>query len=171
MFRPPLRTMRVAQLRLVRRLRMRTVNSTVSISKRFREARERAGLSHDDAASGMGISGPCVWDIETHDDEIRSCYSVAEVQRFCGVLGIHPSELFGFESPVSPLTAVSLATLIREHCRSRRLTPEQFEAAAGWLVARNLDDPARFRDDYPIDGIIDICRELGVDWQRFIESQ
>ena len=57
MFRPPLRTMRVAQLRLVRRLRMRTVNSTVSISKRFREARERAGLSHDDAASGMGISG------------------------------------------------------------------------------------------------------------------
>ena len=119
----------------------------------------------------MGISGPCVWDIETLDDEISSCYSIAAVQQFCDVLSIRPRELFGFESPVSPLTAASLARLIREHCRLQSLTPEQFEDAAGWSVVKNLEEPERFRHDYPIDGIIDICRELGVDWQRFIESQ
>jgi hypothetical protein len=118
----------------------------------------------------MGVSGPCVWDIETHEDEISSCYSVADVQRFCRVLGIAPRDLFGFESTVSPLTAAALAALIREHCRSRTITTEQFEDAAGWSVAKSLDEPERFRHDYPIDGIIDLCRELGEDWERFIES-
>jgi transcriptional regulator with XRE-family HTH domain len=147
------------------------VNSNISISTRFREYRERAGLSHDEAASMMGISGPCVWDIETHEEEIGSCYSVADVQRFCGVLGIQPRELFGFEAASPSLSAHEIAVLIREHCRSRGITAAQFEDAAGWSVAKSLDEPERFRHDYPIDGIMDICRELGVDWKRFIESQ
>jgi len=64
-----------------------------------------------------------------------------------------------------------LAALIREHCRSRGITIGQFEDASGWHLAKSLDDPARFlHDDYSLDGIQDICRELGVDWQRFILS-
>lgn len=119
----------------------------------------------------MGISSPCVWDIETHDDEIASCYSTEDVWRFCGVLGIRPRDLFGFDSTAPPLTAHELAALIREHCSLRAISTPQFEAEAGWSVARSLDEPERFRHDYPIDGIVDICRELGVDWQRFFESE
>ena len=119
----------------------------------------------------MEISGPCIWDIEAHDDEISSCYSVADVHRFCGVLGIRPRELFGFGAASPSLLADELAALIGEHCRSHGITTAQFEDAAGWSVAKSLDDPERFRHDYPIDGLMDICRELGVDWKRFIESQ
>ena len=119
----------------------------------------------------MGISGPCIWDIETHEEEISSCYSVADVQRFCGVLGIHPADLFDFKTVSPPLSAHEIAALIRQHCHSRGITTAQFEDTAGWSVAKSLDEPDRFRLDYPIDGIMDICRELGVDWQRFIEAQ
>ncbi|MBI5817894.1 MAG: helix-turn-helix transcriptional regulator [Verrucomicrobia bacterium] len=147
------------------------MNSTVSISTRFREARERAGLSHDEAACMMGISGSHIWDIETHEDEIGSNYSVADVQRFCGVLGIQPRYLFGFEMVSPPLSSNEIAVLVRQHCRLRGITIAQFEEAAGWSVAKSLDDPARFRHDYSIDGIMNICRELEVDWHRFMESQ
>jgi len=146
------------------------VNSAISISTRFREARERAELSHDEVASRMGLSPPCIWDIESHEEEICNCYSVAQVQRICIVLGIQPRDLFGFEPVMAPLSANELAAHIREHCSSRDISFEQFEDAAGWEVTKSLAEPERFRQDYPIDGIIDICGELGIAWQRFVES-
>ena len=44
-------------------------------SKRLREWRERAGLSHNEAARRMGVSSPCIWDIESFEDELASCHS------------------------------------------------------------------------------------------------
>jgi hypothetical protein len=147
-----------------------TVYSTAPNAVRFREARERVGLSPDEASSRMDISQPALWDIECLDDEL-TIYSPAKIRRFCEVLCIRPRELFGIESQATPLGVADLAALIREHCRSRAITIEQFEDSSGWRVAKSLDDPERcFLDDNSIDGIQDICRELGVDWQRFILS-
>ena len=56
---------------------------TTSLSKRFRELRERAGLSENEAGQQMGVS---VWDIEAVEDEFTCCYSPAEVRKFCEVL-------------------------------------------------------------------------------------
>ena len=39
---------------------------------------------------------------------------------------------------------------------------------AGWYVAESLTAPQKFLQDYTIDGIQDICRELEVDWKRVI---
>jgi hypothetical protein len=118
----------------------------------------------------MGISPGSFWDIECIDDEL-TIYSPTEIRRFCQVLSVSPRELFGIELQAAPLTAADLAALIREHCRSRGITIEQFEDASGWHLAKGLDAPERFmHDDYSIDGIQDICRELGVDWHRFILS-
>ena len=137
---------------------------------RFREARERVGLYPDEAALRMGISTSSLWDIECCDNEL-TIYSPTEIRRFCQILSVSPRELFGIESQAAPLTATDLATLIREHCRSRGITIEQFEDASGWHLVKSLDEPERFlHDDCSIDGIQDICRELGVDWQRFILS-
>lgn len=122
------------------------------------------------AASRMGISMPSVWDIECIDDELM-IYSAAEIGRFCQVLGMSPRELFGIELNAVPISATDLATLIREHCHTRGIAIQQFEDAVGWHVAQSLDEPERFLlQNYSLEGIQDICRELGVDWQRFILS-
>jgi transcriptional regulator with XRE-family HTH domain len=117
----------------------------------------------------MGISTPSLWDIECNDE--LTIYSPTEIQKFCRVLGISPQQLLGVNAAAARITANDLAALIRDHCRSRGITIHQFEDATGWYVAKSLDNPERFlHDDYSIDGIQDICRELGVDWQRFILS-
>ena len=90
---------------------------SVSSSERFRQARERAGLSVDQVAERMGIQPPCVWDIESHGEELSSVYSPAELQRFAQVLGVTPAELLGIESPGEPISAAQLVELVREHCR------------------------------------------------------
>jgi|SRR6187399_3202792 len=115
----------------------------------------------------MGISNASLWDIECSDE--LTIYSPTEIRQFCQVLGLSPKELFGVETSASGITAADLAALIREHCLSRGITIDQFEDSSGWYVAKSLDDPERFlHNDYSIEGIQDICRELGVDWQRFI---
>jgi hypothetical protein len=112
----------------------------------------------------MGVSTPSLWDIECINDEL-TIYSPTEIRRFCQVLGISPQALFG----AARISANELAGLIREHCHSHGITIQQFEEACGWYVNKSLDDTEKFlHDDCSIDGIQDICRELGVDWQRFI---
>ena len=144
--------------------------STAPYAVRFREARERARLTPDDAASLMGISSPWLWDIECYDDELPNC-SPGQIRRFCQMLGIAPRELFGIDLDAPPITASELAARIRERCRAGNISVDQFEDACGWLVAKSLDDPERFlHDDYSIEGIQDICREANVDWRRFMLS-
>ncbi len=137
---------------------------------RFREFRERAGLSHDEAARLMGISSPSVWDIESDGDELSNCYSASQVQQFCRVLGIRPGELFEVETVESPVSAAGLVRLIYEQCLSRDVTLEQFEDAVGWRLSACIDPPEGLLEDMPIDGLQDLCRELGIHWHRVILS-
>jgi transcriptional regulator with XRE-family HTH domain len=139
-----------------------------STAARFRYFRERAGLSLDEAARQMGISTPSVWDIESFEDELSTCYSPKEVQNFCRVLQIRPSELFGYE-PLDPsVSAVELARLIHDKCRLRGVALEQFEDAVGWRLSACIDPPERLLEDITIDGLQWLCRELGIDWHRAI---
>src|SRR5207244_1369794 len=105
------------------------------------------------------------WDLETIDDEIM-IYSLADVQRFAGVLCVAPRELVGTEDRNDPISARELALAIREHCRAHGMTLEQFGDAAGWDLSKLADSPQMLLTDFSLDGIRDICRELGVDWQR-----
>jgi transcriptional regulator with XRE-family HTH domain len=143
---------------------------TTSPEFRFREFRERAGLSHDDAARKMGISTPSVWDIESCDDEISDCYSPSQVRQFCRVLGVHPTELFAIETAESSVPATELARLIHEECRARGVTLEQFEDAVGWRLSACIEPPDRLLEDMTIEGLRWLCRELRIDWQRVILS-
>jgi len=144
--------------------------ATTSPEFRFREFRERAGLSHDEAAQQMGISSPAVWDIESCEDEISECYSPSQVQKFCHVLGVRPIELFGGEAAGLPISAAELVRLIHEQCRSRGVTLEQFEDAAGWRLSACIEPPERLLEDITIDGLQWLCQELGIDWRRVILS-
>jgi transcriptional regulator with XRE-family HTH domain len=143
---------------------------TMSLSKRFRELRERAGLSPDEAASRMGISSPCVWEIESHEDELASCYSPCKVQQFCAALGVRPGELLGVTTTESAVSARELVEGIHAECRKRRMTIEKFEDVVGWRLSQSMEPPERLLEDMTLDGLLWLCRELGIDWHRVILS-
>ena len=118
----------------------------------------------------MGVSSASVWDIESFEDELSSCYSPSEVQRFSRVLGIRPVELFGAESSGSPVSAVELVSLIHEQCRLRGVTLQKFEDTVGWRLSACIEPPEHLLEDISIDGLQWLCRELGIDWHRVISS-
>jgi transcriptional regulator with XRE-family HTH domain len=142
--------------------------ATTTSENRFRTFRERAGLSHDEAARQMGISSPSVWDLESSEEELSSCYSPSQVRQFCRVLGIRPGDLFGVETVESPVSATELVQLIHKQCVARDVTLEQFEDAVGWRLSACMEPPERLFEEMSIDGLQDLCRELGVHWHRVI---
>jgi hypothetical protein len=116
----------------------------------------------------MGISSPSVWDIESYDDELSTCYSPSQVRQFCRVLGIHPGELFAVETVEPPVTATELVRLIHEQCLARGVSLEQFEDAVGWRLSACMEPPERLFEDMTVDGLQWLCRELGIHWHRVI---
>jgi hypothetical protein len=145
---------------------------TISTSPalRFREFRERAGLSHDELAWRSGVSSSCIWDIESQDDELSSCHSPRQVQQFCQLLGIRPIELFGGDFAESSITAIELVRLIHKECQSRGITLEQLEDAVGWRLSACIEPPEKLLEDMTVDGLQWLCRELAVNWRRVILS-
>ena len=135
---------------------------------RFREARQRLGLSPEELATQSGIIDAGVWDIEACEGDLTCCYSPREVQKFCRVLGIRPVELFGEEISESPVSASELIRLIHEECRSRGVTLEQFEDAVGWRLSACIEPPERLLEGITVDGLQWLCRELRIDWRRAI---
>jgi transcriptional regulator with XRE-family HTH domain len=139
--------------------------SRTSITSNFRELRERAGLSLDEAAAAMGVSP---FHIETDDAEFTCSYSLADAQRFCRVLGARPSELFGVEVAEAPVSAEELVRRIHEEYRKRGITLETFEDAVGWRLSACMEPPEHLFNDMSLDGLQWLCRELHVHWHRVI---
>ena len=146
-----------------------TMYSTDPNAVRFREARERLGLSPKEAAERMAVALGALRDIECIADELM-IYSPAQIQKFCEVLAINPRDLLGIESTAAPITPTELVALIREHCRAHGMTIGQFEDASGWTLAHTMEQPAQFLHDYNMEAFREICGGLGVDWQRFVLS-
>jgi transcriptional regulator with XRE-family HTH domain len=120
---------------------------------RFREARERLGLSPDEVAARSGISSADVWEIGGLDGDLTCCYSPKQLRQLCGVLGIHPVELFGGEvsEPVSP---EELVRLIHEECRLRGVTLEQFEDLVEWRLSACIEPPKKLLEDMTVDAAV-----------------
>lgn len=73
---------------------------TQAVCERFRQLRERADLTVEEAATRMGVSP---FHIETTDDDFTCSYSANDVRRFCQVLGVRPSELFEVRTNAPPI--------------------------------------------------------------------
>ncbi len=138
-----------------------------SLPTRFRQLRERAGLSENEAGQKIGAS---VWDIEAFEDELTSCYSPAQVRKFCRVLQARPAELVAVNTSEPSVSAQEPVGLIHEECRKRGVTLEQFEDAVGWQLGQCMDPPERLLEGMTLDGLQWLCRELGIDWHRVILS-
>jgi hypothetical protein len=135
---------------------------------RFRQARELRGLSPEEVAGQCDISSSCIWDIELCDGDLTNCYSPDEIRRFCRVLGVHPVELFGEKISESTVSADELVERIREECRLRGVTLDQFEDVVGWRLSACMEPPEMLLNDLSIDGLQWLCRELRIDWRRVL---
>jgi hypothetical protein len=146
------------------------MTSGVSTSARFRTAREQAGLSIAETAKRANVSESSIWDLESQDDELTTVYSPVELQRFAAVLGVRPADLLATAQHSDPISISALASAIHERCRERGMKVEQFADGVGWDVTAAVDAPQLLLTDFSIDGVRDICRELGLDWERFISG-
>lgn len=130
-----------------------------SISTRLRAARERIGLTPEQAAARMRVTPAAVLAMEMDDDEVGSGCTLADIGRFARVLQATPRELFNIPAAVPSLGLPALEQLIRAHCQSRGISIRQFEATVDWPAGTNIAS-------LPLVLIADICSELGVDWRR-----
>ena len=135
---------------------------------RFRDARERLGLSPDEVANKSGVSSAEIWDIEAYENELTSCHSPRAVQLFCRILGIQPVELFGGVASGPAISPAELVQLIREECRVRQVSLEQFEDVVGWRLCESIEPAEKLLEDLNVDGLQWLCRELRIDWLRVI---
>jgi hypothetical protein len=99
------------------------------------------------------------------ENEITSVYSVIKLQQLCQIIGLRPIELFG-EINESAASAEYLLERIREECRSRGITLEQFEDVIGWELSAGMESPKQFFERMTIDGLQCLCQELRIDWRR-----
>jgi DNA-binding XRE family transcriptional regulator len=137
---------------------------------RFAEAREAAGLSHDEAAELMGISTPCIRDIENYEEELFCVYSASEVLRFCKVLKITPGVLIECSDSPESLSATQLVALINAHCVNQSMTFVEFETKVGWELSPGTTAPNTRLGQWSVDCIKDICAELQIDWKRVVQG-
>jgi hypothetical protein len=140
--------------------------SDIGPHTRFRQARERLGLSPDEVAAQSGITSSNVWDVESCEDELTSCCSPEDVRRLCGVIGIHPASLFGDQISEPPVTSDELVRRIHSECHLRGITLEQFEDVVGWRLSAIMEPPEKLLQDLTVDGLQWLCRELHIDWRR-----
>jgi transcriptional regulator with XRE-family HTH domain len=142
--------------------------NTIAPNIRFREARERLGLSPDEVAKQCGISSAEIWDIEAYENELTSCHSPRSVQLFCRILQVRPTDLFGGVASGPAISPAELVQRIHEECHSRQITLEQFEDVVGWRLSESIEPAEKLLEDLTVDGLQWLCRELRIDWLRAI---
>ena len=139
----------------------------------LKQARERKGWSEHEAADQVLFasitSRENYYDIEAHDGELTSCYSLNEICSLCQLFDIRPKDLFCTES-VPPLPIEAVIGKIKEHCAQNGISIEQFEDKAGWCVESFLSNPIAALDKWNLDCLKAVCNELQIDWRGVISS-
>jgi len=137
--------------------------------KILRTARELKGWSEHEAAARVQLSSSAYYDIEEHEDDLTSCYSLSEILRICRALELHPRDLFCHEH-LSPSTIDEVITNIKKHCAQNKISISKFEDIVGWRVESCLTNPKAALDEWNLDCLKDICGELQMNWQSVISS-
>lgn len=133
---------------------------------KLRDARERKGLTIHEAARLIDSIGH-YYDIEEHEHDFTGCYSLNQITEVCKILGIHPRDLFCDKIPASTLIS-EVVDRIKTHCTEKRISIGEFEEIAGWRVENCLTNPAKALEEWGVDCLMDVCRELNIDWHCVI---
>jgi transcriptional regulator with XRE-family HTH domain len=139
---------------------------------KLRVARERKGLTKHEAAQLIGTivgSDSNYYDIEENDRDFTYCYSLDEITKVCEKLDLHPRNLF-CDKTLAAISILEVVERIKTHCIKKKISIGEFENIAGWKLEGCLSNPADALDNWNIDCLIDISRELQIDWRCVIAS-
>jgi len=134
--------------------------------ERIQMLRSRTGRTASEIAALVGISDMAYFDLEFHDDELRSVPSLATVKQLASVFGVPTRRLFddASEPPSGPrLSYTDLVTRARQRIASDG-TQEKLEDAIGWYLDAFLRSEAAAMAEYPVEFLIELCQSLGIDW-------
>jgi hypothetical protein len=127
----------------------------------------RLDHSRDRSVGRSDNGGVRLLRIEEHDRDFTYCYSLNEIKDVCKKLRIHPRDLF-CEEPAIAISIEDFVERIKALCDEKKLSIEQFENIAGWKLASSLTNPPIALDEWNLDCLIDLSRELRIDWRRVI---
>ena len=143
-----------------------------SASTRIREARERAGLAASYVAECAGLNDNWYSDVEADDFEVINNISLHALAMIGRTVGLTPLQIVnGFEA--EPPSEVIPLSALRAHAQMRMLSDglsvEEFSTRVGWDLAPLLSDLDPIHK-YTVQGLQDICRDIGVDWRAALSS-
>ncbi len=137
---------------------------------KLRKARERKNWSEHEAAAQMESvveNRASYHDIEAFDDELTYCYSLNQIVEICKILDIHPRDLF-CDDRMAGFSISDVAQKIKAFCSRKKISVAEFENIVGWEVESCLRNAANALEQWNIDCLIDVTRELGIDWHEVV---
>ena len=136
------------------------------VAQRVRAARERLGISQSELAARLGLRPSEYWDIEFHDDEAFTAFTLSDLEALSNILHVPLHELlFGAKTdPRQPRVSYEdVAARLWALVSREKLTIDELSERAGWELAPLLDDPTAL-GQFNVSGLRDVCELAGVDW-------
>ena len=136
------------------------------VAKRVRELRERTGKSIEEMASLLDMSRMSYFDIEFHDDELESVPSLKQVRQLAQYLGVSAAELVtGSTTDVNErIRWHDLVARTLDYRRTNGITEDAFEDLVGWKLDDFFASEDAMLDNYPVDFLQVLCKELQISW-------
>src|ERR1043166_2094837 len=141
-------------------------------AKRLEFYRKKTGKAIAEVASTIGVSFESYVDLELQDNEVFDCISLRELELLAKTLHFNLREFFspGRDTHPNFVSLEQLADTIKRYLGEHKMTVEQFEDKAGWEVAKALGDPTEFLN-LNLTALMDICREVDVNWLSVLPNQ
>jgi len=135
-------------------------------AERIQTLRTRSGRTASEMAQLSGMAHMEYFDLEFHDDELKSVPSLAAVKRLASALGVPTRRLF-VDEPDSPsgrhVSYDALVALVRRRVAADG-SQEPLEDEIGWYLDDFLAGEAAAMAAYPVEFLIALCERLAVDW-------
>ena len=90
-----------------------------------------------------------------------------EISRISKLLDVHPRDLLCDEKPVA-ISISDVVKNIQKHCTEKKIPINKFEDIVGWRVEGCLTNPTKALNEWNIDCLMDVSRELNIDWRCVI---
>jgi transcriptional regulator with XRE-family HTH domain len=138
----------------------------------IRRARERLGLTEQEAAARAGLSVDEYGDLEQHADEVVSAVSLATARRVCKTLNIALTELLAAESLLA--AAKTTAGVQSPTARPRHKLVQQQRITKGASIsdvanAIGFEDAAVKQGESTDDYLESLPIRVLIDWARYVD--
>jgi transcriptional regulator with XRE-family HTH domain len=146
-------------------------------AKRISELRKITGRTQNQMASLLEMSDMSFFDLESHDDEIiRAAHPLKTIRALADSLGVTVYDLLKEDdlqlSSFKPIPYSELVKLVERNIVEQGLSIEQYEDKIGWHLTAFFQSENLFLNDYTIEFLGELAKQLKLDWLRlFPEKQ